>query len=63
MINTIAKLIRDIRGTTAIEYGFLVALLALAIFGALQGLGSEKNNVFTTIYGKFQDANELSAPD
>lgn len=30
------KLIVDDRGATAIEYGLIVALIALAVFGAMQ---------------------------
>ncbi len=33
------KLRADERGATAIEYGLIVALIAVAIMGALQGLG------------------------
>ena len=33
------KLCVDQRGATAIEYGLIVALIAVAIIGALEGLG------------------------
>ncbi len=33
------KLRADKRGATAIEYGLIVALIAVAIIGALEGLG------------------------
>ncbi len=35
-----AKLIRDKKGATAIEYGLIAALIAVAAIAAMQGLGS-----------------------
>lgn len=37
----IVKLLRDNRGATAIEYGLIVALIAVAIIVSLQGMGGE----------------------
>ena len=36
---TMRKLCVDQRGATAIEYGLIVALIAVAVIGALEGLG------------------------
>ena len=33
------RLLRDNRGATAVEYGLIVALIVIAIIGALQGVG------------------------
>ena len=45
----IRKLIRDKKGATAIEYGLIAALIAVAAITAMQGLGSSLNGTFTNI--------------
>jgi pilus assembly protein Flp/PilA len=40
------------RGVTAIEYGLLAALIALAIIGAVTLVGTNLSTTFTTIAGK-----------
>ncbi|WP_324749907.1 Flp family type IVb pilin [Sphingomonas sp. LY54] len=35
MVRRICKLLSDIRGATAIEYGLIVSLIVIAIIGAL----------------------------
>jgi pilus assembly protein Flp/PilA len=40
---------RDDRGATAVEYGLLVALIALVIIGAVFLLGGNLKNVFNTV--------------
>ncbi len=45
----IQKFIRDDDGASAVEYGLLVALIAVVIIGAVTALG-------TSISGKFQTA-------
>lgn len=42
-------LIRDKRGATAIEYGLIAALIAVASIIAFQMLGLNLANIFTTI--------------
>jgi pilus assembly protein Flp/PilA len=42
-------LIRDERGATAIEYGLIAALIAVASIIAFQMLGLNLANIFTTI--------------
>jgi pilus assembly protein Flp/PilA len=46
MIKTIKTFIRDESGATAIEYGLIAALVAVAIIGALTVLGQELTNIF-----------------
>jgi pilus assembly protein Flp/PilA len=36
-------------GATAIEYGLIVAGISVAIIAAINGIGSEINNTFTSI--------------
>lgn len=43
------NLLRDDRGATAIEYGLLLALLAIAMLAALSRLGFTLASVFETI--------------
>ena len=45
----IRKLIRDKKGATAIEYGLIAALIAVAAITAMQGLGSSLNTTFTNV--------------
>jgi pilus assembly protein Flp/PilA len=51
----IRKLIRNSRGATAIEYGLIAALIAVAAITAMQGLGTSLtttfNNVSSTMNG------------
>ena len=42
------KLIRDEAGATAIEYGLIAALIAVAAITAMQGLGNELQTTFNT---------------
>ena len=44
----INKLIREEAGATAIEYGLIAALIAVAAITALQGLGNELKATFNT---------------
>ncbi|WP_336986675.1 Flp family type IVb pilin [Altererythrobacter aquiaggeris] len=46
------KLIRDEDGATAIEYGLIAALIAVAAIGAMGGLGNQLSSTFGTISTK-----------
>ena len=43
------KLIKNSKGATAIEYGLIAALIAVAAIGAMQGIGSSLNNTFGNV--------------
>ena len=45
----IRKLLKDKKGATAIEYGLIAALIAVAAITAMQGLGTSLNSTFTNI--------------
>ena len=45
----IRKLVRDKKGATAIEYGLIAALIAVAAIAAMQGLGTSLNQTFTNV--------------
>ena len=51
------KLLRDEQGATAIEYGLIAALIAVAAITAMQSLGNELNQTFSTVSGTLSDAN------
>jgi pilus assembly protein Flp/PilA len=53
----ITKLFRDEAGATAIEYGLIAALIAVASIVAMQGLGSELTSTFQTTSGAMSAAN------
>ena len=43
------KLLRDEQGATAIEYGLIAALIAVAAITAMQSLGTQLNGTFTSV--------------
>ena len=46
------KLINNEKGATAIEYGLIAALIAVAAIGAMQGIGNKLNSTFNNVSGK-----------
>ena len=46
------KLLVDQSGATAIEYGLIVAMIAIAIITSLEALGGGSNGMWTTISSK-----------
>lgn len=57
----INKLIRDEAGATAIEYGLIAALIAVAAITAMQGLGNELQTTFNTTSSAMGTANQAAA--
>ena len=51
------RFIKDESGATAIEYGLIAALLAVAIIGALTTIGDQLKSTFGTIGTKLTTAN------
>jgi pilus assembly protein Flp/PilA len=43
------KIFFDNRGATAIEYGLIAALIAVAAIAAMQGLGSQLSTTFSNV--------------
>ena len=43
------KLIKNNKGATAIEYGLIAALIAVAAIAAMQGLGNKLKTTFTNV--------------
>ncbi len=52
-----AKLIRNEDGATAIEYGLIAALIAVAAITAMQGLGTQLNTTFTKVSSEMAKGN------
>ena len=44
-----SKLIADNSGATAVEYGLILAMIFLAMVGAVQGVGNETIGLWNTI--------------
>ena len=55
----IKKLFREEAGATAIEYGLIAALIAVAAITAMQGLGNELQTTFNTTSSAMSAANTL----
>jgi pilus assembly protein Flp/PilA len=43
------RLLKEEKGATAVEYGLMVALIAVVIIGAVAALGTSLNTKFTTV--------------
>jgi pilus assembly protein Flp/PilA len=52
MIRMLMNLARDEAGATAIEYGLIAALIAVAIIAGATTVGTNLGTTFTTIGGK-----------
>ncbi len=51
------NMIRDEQGATAIEYGLIAALIAVAAITAMQSLGNELSTTFNTVSTELQNSN------
>ncbi|HXD02114.1 MAG TPA: Flp family type IVb pilin [Novosphingobium sp.] len=51
------NLIRDEAGATAIEYGLIAALIAVAVMTTVSGLGSQLNTTFSKTSSQLTAAN------
>ena len=49
MAKLLTKVLNNERGATAIEYGLLAALIAVAAIGAMKGLGTQLNSTYTNV--------------
>ncbi|TKD50374.1 Flp family type IVb pilin [Sphingomonas baiyangensis] len=48
-MQTIRKIFRNNKGATAIEYGLIAALIAVAAIAAMQGLGNNLKKTFNNV--------------
>jgi pilus assembly protein Flp/PilA len=54
------RLVADRRGATAIEYGLIVALIAIALMGGLSALGGGSGGMWTMLSNKVAAATPSS---
>ena len=52
LLRKIVAFINDEEGASAVEYGLLVGLIAVAIIVAVTALGTKLSGLFTSITGK-----------
>jgi pilus assembly protein Flp/PilA len=57
----IKRLLADQRGATAIEYGLILALIVLAMIGALSAFAGESELTWNTVAAKISAAIQGSA--
>jgi pilus assembly protein Flp/PilA len=48
-MKTFRKMLKNEKGATAIEYGLIAALIAVAAITAMQGLGTQLNSTLTKV--------------
>lgn len=56
MSNLIARFVKDESGATAIEYGLIAALIAVAIIAGAGAVGSQLSEKFTGIASTLEEA-------
>ena len=56
MATTLRRFIADESGATAIEYGLIAALVAVAAIAALQAMGNSLSDMFNAVSGKLSGA-------
>ena len=49
MIKALRRFVSDDSGATAIEYGLMASLIALAIITVVQGVGTKLNTTFANV--------------
>ncbi|MDO7833869.1 Flp family type IVb pilin [Sphingobium sp. HBC34] len=50
----VRKMLKNEKGATAIEYGLIAALIAVAAIGAMTSLGSKLGSTFNNVSGNLQ---------
>ena len=56
MYHFLKTIVRDQSGATAIEYGLIAALVAIAAMGGMSLLGTSLNSIFTSVGTTLQGA-------
>lgn len=52
------KLLKNEKGATAIEYGLIAALIAVAAITAMSGLGNQLSDTFGTVSSEMKDGTD-----
>jgi pilus assembly protein Flp/PilA len=55
-MKTIRNFLKNNKGATAIEYGLIAALIAVAAIAAMQGLGTSLNKTFNNVSGQLNSS-------
>ncbi|QGP78796.1 pilus assembly protein Flp/PilA [Sphingobium sp. AP50] len=50
----VRKMLKNEKGATAIEYGLIAALIAVAAIGAMTSLGSKLGSTFNNVSGNLK---------
>ncbi|MDB5690676.1 MAG: Flp family type IVb pilin [Sphingomonas bacterium] len=53
-LSKIFRIVKDTKGATAIEYGLIAALIAVAAITAMSTLGGQLTNTFTNVSGNMK---------
>jgi len=53
------KMLKDTKGATAIEYGLIAALIAVAAITAMSGLGTQLNTTLSKVSTKMATTNDV----
>ncbi len=56
MIELLQRIVTDVRGATAVEYGFMLVMIVLAMMSALSGVASETSALWTEVSSKTAEA-------
>ncbi len=56
------KFLKDESGATAIEYGLIAALIAIAAITAMSALGGELNETFVRVESSMNEGNKAVPP-
>lgn len=62
MSNLIARFVKDESGATAIEYGLIAALIAVAIIAGASAIGTQLNTKFLGVATAITNAPTAPAP-
>jgi pilus assembly protein Flp/PilA len=60
MTTLMKKFLSDDSGATALEYGLIASLIAVAIIAGLRALSSNLNNTFNKVSTELSTANSVS---
>ena len=58
MLLSIRRLLADRKGATAVEYGFLIAAIVIAIMVALMAVGSQTGSMWRNVADEVQTAGQ-----
>jgi pilus assembly protein Flp/PilA len=56
MFQLLQRMAKDTRGATAVEYGFILAMIVLAMMTALRGVASETSALWEEVSSKTAEA-------